>query len=152
EALLKQANIACKVVHRGQDALDALAKNSVDVVVTDLRLPDIDGMTLLKTIASESPDLPVVMMTAHGTVPIAVEAMKQGAADFLLKPFDRDEFIYVVKKALATAERAAAEPPKPPRAGELTESPAMQECRARIARASQSNATVLLLGESGTGK
>jgi two-component system response regulator AtoC len=93
------------------------------------------------------------MLTAHGSVPLAVTAMKQGAADFVLKPFDREELLFAVKKALAQARHpAASEPPPPPGRTFVGASPAMRECEAIIARAAAGRATVLLRGESGTGK
>ncbi len=152
-ALLRQAGFAGTAVQSGAEALAALEQQLIDVVVTDLRMPEIDGMELLAKITAEHPDVPVVMMTAHGSIPIAVEAMKRGAADFLLKPFDREELLFVVRKAVTAARR---EERRPARAGEARSeagaSASMRDCEERMARAAQGMATVLLRGESGTGK
>ncbi len=117
-------------------------------------MPGLDGMSLLGQIVARWPDVPVVMLTAHGTVPLAVEALKGGAADFVLKPFDREEVLFVVRKALAGWERQAEAPPAHPAgAGEFVgTSPAMQAVHDLVRKAAPGTATVLVLGESGTGK
>jgi DNA-binding NtrC family response regulator len=153
-ALLSQEGFAAHHVTSGAAALETLETRAFDLVVTDLRMPGMDGMALLSEIATRFPDLPVVMLTAHGTVQLAVQAMKAGAADFVLKPFDREELLFVVKKALAQGELGAREVPDSPAwASDLIgESAAMQDVKAVVRRVADSNATVLLLGESGTGK
>ena len=83
------------------------------MVVSDVRMPDVDGLTLLAQIRGRWPDLPVVLLTAHGSVPLAVEAMKAGATDFMLKPFDREEMLHVCRKAVgrqATGLRRGGRP------------------------------------------
>ena len=112
QALVKQAGMQAVHVPSGEAALRAIDAQPIDLVVTDLRMPGMDGMTLLERIATAAPDLPVVMLTAHGTVPLAVEAMRAGAADFLLKPFDRDELLFVLDKVLRATRQAADEPPR----------------------------------------
>src|SRR5262249_9938567 len=121
---------------------------------SDLRMPGMDGMELLSRVTAEHPGVPVVMLSAHGTVPLAVEAMKRGAADFVQKPFDRDELLFVVKKALAQAAGAevAGAPPPPAAGGFVGGSSQMRDVQAMIARAASGTSTVLLRGESGTGK
>jgi two-component system response regulator AtoC len=153
-ALLSQADFAPRHVPGAKEALDALAAESFDLVLTDLRMPGMDGMALLGHLSHEWPDVPVVVLTAHGTVPLAVEAMRSGAADFVLKPFDREELVFVIRKALQGSERAAnAVPPAAASSRELIGgSAAMREVHALIDRAAPSTATVLILGESGTGK
>ncbi len=156
-ALLRQAGLSAHHARSGEEALAALERRAFDAAVTDLRMPGLDGMGLLARLRAAWPELPVIMLTAHGTVGLAVEAMKAGAADFVQKPFDREEILFVVRKALAGAGRAAEaapEPPEPPGGpGELFgEGEAMREVRALVERASRSAATVLVLGESGTGK
>src|SRR5580693_504289 len=99
-ALLSQADLAPRHVPGGKEALDALATHSFDLVITDLRMPGMDGRELLDQVAAGWPELPVIVLTAHGTVPLAVEAMRAGATDFVLKPFDREELVYVIQKAL----------------------------------------------------
>jgi DNA-binding NtrC family response regulator len=153
-ALLVQAGLEAAHVNSGAAALKALEDRPSDVVVTDLRMPGMDGIQLLAHVAARWPDLPVVVLTAHGTVPLAVEAMRAGAADFLLKPFDREQIVYVVRKAMLAARHAdAREGAAPMTPGPLvSESPATREVLELLARAAKGTATVLLRGESGTGK
>ena len=153
-SLLTQAGWSAAHVVSGEAAIEAVARESFDAVLTDLRMPGMDGLALLRELKSHAPEIPVVMLTAHGTVARAVEAMKAGAADFLTKPFDRDEVVYTIDKALQRSARAAAAPPEPSRdpAASLGASEPMRTVNDRIRRAAASSATVLLLGESGTGK
>jgi two-component system response regulator AtoC len=151
-ALLAQAGIEAHHVSSAQDALNVLGTRPVDVVVTDLRMPGMDGMQLLDQISARWPDIPTILLTAHGSVPLAVEAMKKGAADFVLKPFDREEILYSVRKALTKVanEEQAPEPGAP--GAFVGGSPAMKEVYDLIRKAASGNATVLLRGESGSGK
>jgi two-component system response regulator AtoC len=153
-ALLVQAGMKAKHVASGEAALRALEGAPADVVVTDLRMPGMDGMELLARIAATSPELPVIVVTAHGTVPLAVEAMRAGAADFVLKPFDREQIVFVVRKAMHAAMHAEghAEALASTQAPMASRSQAMREVTELLARAARSTATVLLRGESGTGK
>src|SRR5215468_5605957 len=89
-ALLRQEGLTAVWADSGESALAALDERHFDVVLSDIKMPGLDGMGLLDRLTAERPDLPVVLLTAHGTVPMAVEAMKRGAADFLLKPFDSE--------------------------------------------------------------
>src|SRR6187200_789136 len=93
----------------GEQGLQILREHHIDLVVTDLKMPKVDGMTLLREALREDPELPVVMITAHGTVDTAVEALKLGAFDYLTKPFDKDEVRQVVAKALKTRALAQEE-------------------------------------------
>ena len=153
-ALLAQIDVRSFAVQSGPEALSILEKKPIDLVITDLRMPGMDGLTLLKRINQAWPEIPVVMLTAHGSVPLAVEAMKAGASDFLLKPFERDDVLYVVEKALATASLADAlpAPATDDRMTLLGDSAAMREVRQLIQRAAGGIATVLIHGETGTGK
>ncbi|MGC4120736.1 MAG: sigma-54 dependent transcriptional regulator [Myxococcales bacterium] len=155
-ALLTQAGIPATIAASGEQALAVLAAQPVDVVVTDLKMPGMSGLDLLSKVQEQWPETPVVLITAHGTVATAVEAMKKGAADFVQKPFERDEILYVVKKALASAQAEDAHPSRLPAAAQgttlLGSSPAMRECDERLTRAARGVASVLLRGESGTGK
>jgi two-component system response regulator AtoC len=153
-ALLTQAGMNATGVATAEAALKTLSRSPVDVVITDLNMPGMHGMDLLARIVHEWPEIPIIVLTGHGTVPIAVEAMRAGAADFLLKPFDRDQIIFVVRKALHSARHGSDRPP-PARLGAdtvLPESAAMREVFELLARAARSTATVLIRGESGTGK
>jgi two-component system, NtrC family, response regulator AtoC len=144
----------------GEQGLSLLRENHIDLVVTDLKMPKVDGMTLLREAVKENPDLPVVMITAHGTVDTAVEALKLGAFDYLTKPFDKDEVRQIVAKALKTkalseveASAAGDEKDEPgARFGIIGESPGLTEVYSVLERVADSPTTVLVTGESGTGK
>ena len=90
----------------GKEAWDKLQKNYVDLVITDLRMPGMDGYELLKRISSSYPTLPVIVLTGHGTIETAVETMRDGAVDFFTKPVDIDKLILVVKKTVAASSLA----------------------------------------------
>src|SRR5262245_57691630 len=135
-ALLDQEGIQTAEVRSGGEALEWLERRPADVVLTDLRMPGIDGMQLLGRINSRWPEIPVIVLTAHGTVPLAVEAMKRGATEFLQKPFERDEVVFVVKRALASASALAE---RAPRGGDdagnkgiVGDSPAMRDLMALV--------------------
>jgi two-component system, NtrC family, response regulator AtoC len=151
-AQLAQAGIGCLHVANAEAALAVLSQRPVDIVITDLRMPVTNGIELLDEIVKRWPEIPVVLLTAHGTVGTAVEAMKKGAADFLLKPFDREEILFTVRKQIAAAERAEASSAATADAEVGSGSQAMNEVRDLIRRAAGSTATVLIRGESGTGK
>jgi DNA-binding NtrC family response regulator len=110
-ALLRQEGHNPTHVSSAEHALSTLFVQPFDLVLSDIRMSGMDGLALLKQLASSHPELPVVLLTAHGSVQMAVEAMKAGAADFMLKPFDRDELLFVVNKALARSTRARSEAP-----------------------------------------
>src|SRR6185503_16053438 len=110
-ALLGQAGMVATYAPSGQEALTLLETRPFDAVLSDLRMPGMDGMDFLRTVSARWSGLPVVMITAHGTVQLAVEAMRVGAADFVLKPFEREEIVFVLRKALALSKRA--EGPEP---------------------------------------
>jgi DNA-binding NtrC family response regulator len=153
EALLRQAKLDATYVPSGVAALEALERRPFDLVITDLRMPGMDGMALLGHLTTRWPSLPVVMLTAHGTVPLAVQAMKSGAREFVLKPFDRSELLYVVDAQLTHAERQT-EPPQPALTSRalLGDSKPMKAVLDVIRKAARSSAHVLIRGESGTGK
>ncbi|PTL76485.1 sigma-54 dependent transcriptional regulator [Vitiosangium sp. GDMCC 1.1324] len=142
----------------GEEALTTLAAG-VDLMLTDLKMEPMDGLTLLKKALEVAPRLQVIMMTAFGSIESAVEAMRQGAFDYVTKPFKEGELRYRVERAL---ERARLQATVDMLAGEFNErhglsalvgsSPAMRELTSRLVRVAQSDATVLVQGESGTGK
>jgi len=139
---------------------EALEGNSVpDVVLLDLRLPDIHGLDLLKKLREKHPDAEIIVITAYGTVRTAVEAMKLGAFDYLTKPVDLDELLLIIGRALEKHERdlevsfLKEEVEKfRPQTGLIGESAAIKEVLSMIYRVAPSGATVLITGESGTGK
>src|SRR5579871_3463578 len=141
----------------GEQGLAMLKEHHIDLVVTDLKMPKVDGMTLLKTALEEDPELPVVIVTAHGTIDTAVEALKSGAFDFVTKPFDKDEVRQIVGKALKTRELRGADATPTPAArgarfGIIGSSPGIMELYSILERVADTPTTVLITGESGTGK
>jgi two-component system, NtrC family, response regulator AtoC len=139
----------------GAKALELLNGRAVHVVITELALPDMTGLDLIRSLEEGWPGLPVIVIAHDATVSDAVGALKSGAADFLEKPFNPEQIGYVVNKALTLVKNRAPHPPPPPssaRAGILGESPAMRQAYATLQRAAQGTATVLVRGESGTGK
>ena len=153
-ALLAQAGLRVHLAPSGAAGLELLARHPIDVVVSDVRMPGMSGMELLTEVGRSWPDVPVILLTAHGTVPLAVEAMKAGAADFALKPFDREEILFSIRKALLRAQQQqeAVRPLTKESNGFVGRSAAMSEVQGLLARAAAGTATVLLRGESGTGK
>jgi len=151
-SLLTQGGIDAEHVPSADRALLAIEKAPYDVVVTDLKMPGMDGMALLRQLR-DSHDMPVIMITAHGNVQLAVEAMKAGAAEFMSKPFDREEVLFTVRKALASTSHQAGAPPRAPAQSSLMgKSPAMHEVSDLVERAARTMANVLVRGETGTGK
>lgn len=133
---------------------DALERG-VDLVLLDVRLGVHDGLALLSTIRERAPEVPVIVMTAYGTMETAIEAMQRGAFDYLVKPLDLDEVVAVARRALGSATRAAAGPTGPvpePLEAVVGRGPRMQETFKTIGRIAASDATVVIQGESGTGK
>jgi DNA-binding NtrC family response regulator len=151
-ALLRQAGFVAEMVASGAAALESLALRPFDLIISDMRMPGMDGMQLLAQVAQRFPELPFILVTAHGTVPLAVEAMKAGATDFVLKPFEREEILFAVRKALASAPQEEAPEPAAEMGALVGDSPALRQTLQRLARAAEGDATVLLRGESGTGK
>jgi len=150
-ALLQKEGISIIDVESGEEALECLTKYKFYTVLTDLKMPGMDGLELLSRINKEYPDVPVVLLTAHGTVQTAVAAMKEGAFDFLTKPFDRSELLAVVGKALRVGKAAYAEPRDSARFV-ISDNPEVQEVLRQARKVADSIVTVLITGESGTGK
>jgi two-component system NtrC family response regulator len=143
----------------GRDGLQAIRRGAVDIVLLDLKLPDMDGMQILRTVGQETPAVRVIVMTGFSTVRNAVEAMKLGAFDYLPKPFDDDELVRAVGRAakmkrLMEVNRALRER-LVDRAGFdsiVGEHPKMLETFEQVTRVAPMDTTVLITGESGTGK
>jgi two-component system, NtrC family, response regulator AtoC len=157
-ALLRREGYAVQLAADGEEALEAFDHEHFSAVITDLRMPHMDGMTLLRRLLEQDPELPVIVITAHGTVDTAVEALKLGAFDFITKPYDKDELTAVVAKAVATRRlRLQASRPLPAAAaqgrfGLIGTSLAMQKVFAIVEKVAATPSTVLITGESGTGK
>ena len=151
-ALLAQAGIACHHVLDANGAMNFLREQPVDVVITDLRMPGRTGVELLEDIVERWPETRVILLTAHPTVEVAVEAMRKGAADFLCKPFDREEILFTVRKQIAAARHDDRAPVVEVRGATASASPKMREVEDMIRRASAGSFTVLIRGENGTGK
>src|SRR5256712_12833854 len=97
-ATLQREGYEVTVCRDGEEAISALERDGADVVVTDLVMPRMDGLTLLRKVVARHPDVPVIVVTAHGRIDSAVEAMKAGAFDFLAKPFDHEELKAIIAK------------------------------------------------------
>lgn len=156
---LKGEGYTVLAVPNGEEALSAIRKGAFSLIVTDIRLPNIGGMEILRQSLQMSPATPVVMMTGYGNIKDAVESMRIGAFDYITKPFDLDEMFVTVNKALEvhsiTEEniRLKKELNTHFSAGKIIgESKAMQTIFALLDKISRTESSVLLLGESGTGK
>ncbi|QFY89321.1 nitrogen regulation protein NR(I) [Magnetovirga frankeli] len=154
EKALKKAGLDCTAFTSAADALRELARSAPDVILSDIRMPGMDGLSLLQRIRAEQPQIPVIIMTAHSDLDSAVSAYDGGAFEYLPKPFDLDEVIEQVGKACRfSKERNPTRPGGEQRVSEIIgEAPAMQEVFRAIGRLAKSNITVLINGESGTGK
>ena len=165
--ILRREGYEVSTAGDGREALSVLEQigGAIHVVITDLRMPGMDGMTLLGEIVARYPGRPIVMITAHGTVDTAVEAMKVGAFDFVTKPFDADELRAVIRKAVNTAmaelDTLVSGGPGVKgddaddargRYGMIGVSPAMGDVYSVIEKVADSPTTILITGESGTGK
>ncbi len=141
----------------GNEGVNLLKEKGPSLVLLDLKMPEMDGMEVLKIIKEIHPKIPVIMITAHGTIETAIEAMKLGAVDYITKPFDLDELKMVVQQALKYSQLVShvsffrSELSK--KYGTIVgESPAIKEVIMLIERVASTNATVMITGESGTGK
>lgn len=155
EKALSRAGIVCESYASADLMLQRLEYEQPSVVVSDIRMPGTDGMALLGKLQTLAPELPVIIMTAHSDLDSAVNAFKQGAFEYLPKPFDVNEAVSLISRAL---EHANAKKPKnsqvaPSHVPEIIgEAPAMQEVFRAIGRLSRSSISVLINGQSGTGK
>ena len=158
-ATLKKEGYEVEVARTGEEALDKFSANHADLVVTDFKLPGMSGVDLLSSIKSINPDVPVIMLTAYGTIERVVEAMKRGAFNYLTKPVNPDELVAVVKEAMEKyrliRENLALKNQLKERYSFnniIGKSQAMQEVFNLIEVVSKSNSNVLVTGECGTGK
>lgn len=154
EKALKQADMETRSFERAEHLLEAIDAGSPDVLITDVRMPGMSGLTLLERLRTTRPDLPIIVITAHSDLENAVAAYKGGAFEYLPKPFDIDEAVELVHKAARSNGGGPGERPEAPAsiASMIGQAPAMQEVFRSIGRLAGSSMTVLITGESGTGK
>jgi two-component system NtrC family response regulator len=158
-AVLEEEGYEVLTTASSLEALEIQKASDVDLVLTDMKMPGMDGIDVLEQIKTRDPDLPVIMMTAHGSVDKAVEAMQKGAYSYILKPFDNERLTLYVQKAIATY-KVVKENRRLRNAVEsqyqfgniIGKSKAMRDVFEMIQKVAPSNATVLIEGESGTGK
>ena len=154
EKALRQADMDVTCFDSASGVLEALGRHPPNAIITDVRMPGMNGLVLLDSIHDRYPDIPVIIMTAHSDLDSAVSAYQGGAFEYMPKPFDVDEAVDLVRRAIDQHRRQAVQHPetesKPTEI--IGEAPAMQEVFRAIGRLSRSNITVLINGESGTGK
>ncbi|HEX8822870.1 MAG TPA: sigma-54 dependent transcriptional regulator, partial [Archangium sp.] len=153
-AMLRRDGFDVTVASDGEQGLAEFNKNGADIVVTDLVMPKAGGMEVLRSVNAANPDVPVIIITAHGTVDSAVEAIKAGAFDYVTKPFDQSELSAVIAKAAKAhdvAQRSVRADAKA-RAAIIGESTQLQDVFKIIDKVADTPSTVLITGESGTGK
>jgi two-component system nitrogen regulation response regulator GlnG len=153
ERALRNDGMSPRAFEAAEPALDALRRESPDVLITDIRMPGASGLDLLRLIRDARPALPVIVMTAHSDLSSAVSAYEGGAFEYLPKPFDIDEAVALVRRAANGGLAANGEGGGGARIPELLgRAPAMQQVFRAIGRLARSSVTVLITGESGTGK
>lgn len=160
-ALLKQAGHTLMQAGTGEDALQKIADNDFDVVITDLKLDKVTGLDVLKAAKANNPQTEIIVLTGFGSIETAVAAMKAGAIDYLTKPFDTEELLLAVQRAMERQRlksevqrlRSAVEEKEQFKPGNIVSaSPRMGQVLEMVERVAPTDATVLIQGESGTGK
>ncbi|WP_221075597.1 nitrogen regulation protein NR(I) [Agarivorans aestuarii] len=156
EKALKTAGYDCLSFADGEMMLQQLDYEQPDVVISDIRMPGMDGLSLLEKIQNHFPEMPVIIMTAHSDLDSAVNAYQRGAFEYLPKPFDIDEAVALTERAVTVSREQkgnkANNKPSSPAPEIIGEAPAMQEVFRAIGRLSRSSISVLINGQSGTGK
>jgi len=159
EGFLRKEGFEVDGVGSGREALQRLRESVYDIALIDYKMPELDGLQTLREIRRLSPELPVVMMTAYGTVETAVASMKEGALDYLTKPIDLDELLLIFEKVLERSRLIYENKLLKAQLKErytfkhiIYQSPKMEEVMNLVARVAPSSSTVLIRGESGTGK
>jgi len=149
---LSRSGHSVDCVSNGYDALIKINNAPVKLVITDVRMPKMDGLEVLQEIKKISPQTPVIVITAYGAVQNAVDAMRKGATDYILKPFSFEDLGAAVKRALTNGVRQLAVAKNDNRRAIVTQDPRMLKCMNLAKSVALSRSTVLILGESGTGK
>src|SRR5262245_1762142 len=156
EAVLSDAGLSVETADGGAKGIAAFEARGADLVLTDLAMPEVDGMKVLETIRAQDPSVPIVMITAHGSERVAVSAMQAGAYDYLAKPFDPDELVMTVKRGIETRDLRLQNARLRTEASLgrilIAEAPAMRRVLDMGARVAPKDVTVLFTGESGSGK
>ncbi|MFO7859298.1 MAG: response regulator, partial [Ectothiorhodospiraceae bacterium] len=153
---LQSAGYRVTAVASGEEALSAMAAAQPDVVITDLRMDGMDGLALFQAIHRDNPTLPVIILTAHGSIPDAVEATRNGVFSFVTKPFDSQKLLEQIRSALAvsggTGNAAVTEDDADWCRDIITRSPVMKQVLSTARMVAGSDASVFIRGDSGTGK
>jgi DNA-binding NtrC family response regulator len=159
EGFLKKEGFSVEAASNGRQAIEKIERDFFDIAFLDYKMPELDGLQTLREIRKRFPDLPVVMMTAYGTVETAVASMKEGALDYLTKPIDLEELLLIIQKVLERSTLIRENKDLKTRLQErytfqniIYGGPKMEEVMGLIARVAPSQATVLIRGESGAGK
>lgn len=155
EKALRRAGLTTRSFERAEHMLEAIEHSQPDAVITDVRMPGLDGISLMNRLGENHPTLPVIVMTAHSDLDHAVAAYQGGAFEYLPKPFDIDEAVELVRKAARQSVAAGSDAAASSLSGIpslIGQAPAMQEVFRSIGRLARSSMTVLITGESGTGK
>ena len=156
EKAISREGIEVRSFETGDELLKALDDDQPEIIISDIRMPGIDGLELLRRIHADQPDIPVIITTAHSDLDSAVAAYQGGAFEYLPKPFDLEELVDVARRAISFSkeQKSSAMVVESPQVVReiIGEAPAMQEVFRAIGRLSNSNITVLINGESGTGK
>ena len=154
--LLERDGHVVRTARTGMQALEYLGADSrVDLIISDLRMPEMDGIELLRRLQRDGRDIPLIVLTAYGSIEAAVEAMKRGAADFITKPFNNDVIRHIVRRTLervGEAEHDLSVERESPDWKVIHSSPAMQEVMGTVRKVARVQTSVLITGESGVGK
>ena len=154
EKAIRREDMQVRSFENGEDLLEALEQDRPEIIISDIRMPGMDGLELLQRIHADYSDMPIIITTAHSDLDSAVSAYQSGAFEYLPKPFDLEELVDVARRGISFAneQKTSKEVTQLPQSEIIGEAPAMQEVFRAIGRLSNSNITVLINGESGTGK
>ena len=154
EKAIRREDMQVRSFENGEDLLEALEQDRPEIIISDIRMPGMDGLELLQRIHADYADMPIIITTAHSDLDSAVSAYQSGAFEYLPKPFDLEELVDVARRGISFAneQKTSKEVTQLPQSEIIGEAPAMQEVFRAIGRLSNSNITVLINGESGTGK